>query len=110
MQRFILFVLVYASVVDYLTAPNPATGRGGWLPGSMAYLMELSGVVALLVVITLGTRDRFANVRGLYWVLFGALLASVVCGAIANSVNTGPIFAGTRNYLRAIPFFFLPAV
>ena len=35
---------------------------------------------------------------------------TVVCGLLTNGVESGPIFAGLRAYLRAIPLFFLPAV
>jgi hypothetical protein len=34
----------------------------------------------------------------------------IVCGILANSEAPGPVFAGLRSYMRAVPFFFLPAV
>ena len=57
-----------------------------------------------------GYRNRFQFVRPIYWLIFGALGLVAVCGAVVNQVEPGPLFAGIRNYLRALPFFFLPAV
>ena len=48
--------------------------------------------------------------RPVYWIVFGALGLVAVCGAVVNLAEPGPLFAGIRTYLRALPFFFLPAV
>jgi hypothetical protein len=37
-------------------------------------------------------------------------VVDVALGVLTNGVEPGPIFAGLRVYLRAIPLFFLPAV
>ncbi len=34
----------------------------------------------------------------------------MICGALANSLEPGPLFSGIRAYLRPIPLFFLAAV
>src|SRR6185312_6347323 len=34
----------------------------------------------------------------------------VLCGALANHLDPGPLVAGMRAYLRAVPFFFVPVV
>jgi hypothetical protein len=45
-----------------------------------------------------------------YWLVFGALGLTCACGVITNDVNAAPLLTGLRFYLRALPFFFLPAV
>ena len=55
-----------------------------------------------------GQRFRFVPVK--YWLVFGLMAIWIVCGVLANAVGTGPIVAGARTYLRALPFFLLPAV
>ena len=61
-------------------------------------------------MILLGTRNRFQFVRPQYWIVFGALVITIICGILVNSVDSGPVFAGIRTYLRAIPWFLVPAV
>ena len=63
---------------------------------------------------SLRDRTRYAepiSVRApAYWIVFGLLAFTLAAGVIVNGVESGPIFAGLRNYLRAIPWFFVPAV
>jgi hypothetical protein len=40
--------------------------------------------------------------------VFGGLVLTMSCGILANQVDSGPLFGGLRNYLRAMPLFFLP--
>jgi hypothetical protein len=82
----------------------------GAVPRQLKFLAEmLSGLVALYVIVA-GTRQHFHRVGAKYWVAFGALALILACGAITNGVGSGPIISGMRYYLRAIPFFLLPAV
>lgn len=99
----LLFLTVVMSV-PYLA------GRFKVLPPIFGYLPELLAALVLAYIIFAGTKSRFRYVRAEYWLAFGTIAAVMVCGIFANSVAPGPVFAGIRNYLRAIPLFFLPAV
>jgi hypothetical protein len=103
MHWLIQLLIVSTITFEYL-------GRNGILPGPAKYLCELLGGAALLYVVITGTRDRFRFVRAAYWVVFGSLVVSIACGAVINGLEAGPLFAGLRNYLRAVPLFLLPAV
>jgi len=103
MHYLILAIIIAVSVIDQLTASHI-------LPRPLAFLPEVLSAIALLYVGAVGARQRFCNVRTSYWFAFGGIALVMACGAIANDVAPGPIFAGMRYYLRAIPIFFLPAV
>ena len=82
----------------------------GWLPKLMTFLPEVFGIVAAAYVVAVGVRSRFRYVRSQYWLVFGLLAVVVGCGLLVNALDSGPLFAGIRTYLRAMPLFFLPAV
>jgi hypothetical protein len=103
MHYLILAIIIAVSVIDQLTASRI-------LPRPLAFLPELLSAVALLYVGAVGARQRFRNVRASYWFAFGGIALVMLCGVIANDVAPGPVVAGMRYYLRAIPIFFLPAV
>ena len=109
MRRLTLLMILCAPTLEYV-AGGDKFGRGGWLPGKAAFALELSGVLALLYVLFGGVRSRFRLVRPAYWLVFGALAATAACGILAAGTEPGPVFAGLRNYLRALPWFFVPAV
>lgn len=109
MQRLVLCMIAGVMILPYLSNGD-RLGRFRLLPGSFAYVPELMSGLALILVIALGVRDSFRFVRPAYWMVFGALLLSIVCGVVVNHVESGPVFAGIRLYLRALPWFFLPAV
>ena len=103
-MQFLVYAIITSSLCfEYL-------GDRGYAPTSIAYVQELLAVVAVLVVVIGGVQQRFGNVAAGYWLVFGALAVVVLCGLLTNGVESGPIFAGLRAYLRAIPLFFLPAV
>ncbi len=64
----------------------------------------------LLMVVLEGLRKGFRNVAPKYWMTFGALAFIITCSIFTNAVQPGPIFAGIRFYLRAIPLFLVPAI
>lgn len=103
MQFLVLAIVTSSLLFEYL-------GDAGYAPSALAYSQELLAMAAAGVVVVAGVQQRFANVLAGYWLMFGVLALVIVCGAITNAVDSGPIFAGLRAYLRAIPFFFLPAV
>jgi hypothetical protein len=100
--------LVYAIITSALCFNYLADA--GYAPSALAYAQELLAMAAAAVVVVVGVQQRFANVLAAYWFVFAGLLVTVVCGVLTSSVDSGPIFAGLRSYMRAIPFFFLPAV
>ncbi|MEO8464145.1 MAG: hypothetical protein ABI640_02300 [Gammaproteobacteria bacterium] len=103
MQFLILSMIVAVMSFPFLTSR-------GVLPQVFNYAPEIVALVACVTVVIVGVRSRFRYVRPVYWLIFGALLLATVCGAVANLLEPGPLFAGIRTYLRALPFFFLPAV
>jgi hypothetical protein len=103
MHYLVLAIIIAVSLIDQLTISHI-------FPKPLAFLPEFLSVLVLLYVVTLGARQRFQYVRTSYWFVFGAILIVMLCGAFANDVAPGPIFAGIRYYMRAIPIFFLPAV
>lgn len=109
MQSLTLAMIVVVTTFEFLVRGDD-WGRWAVLPSVAKYVPELLSLVAVLVVVFAGTRNRFQYVRPQYWLVFGALVLTIVCGILANSVDAGPILAGTRTYLRAIPWFLIPAV
>lgn len=76
----------------------------------IAYFPELLSIVACAYVLLEGARRRFRLVAAKYWLAFGALALVALCGVVTNGVQAAPLLSGLRFYLRAMPFFFLPAV
>lgn len=90
-------------VIEYLA-------ESGMIPKLAAFLPEVLGGVALLYVVVEGSRTRFRLVRGVYWLVFGAIAIHVLFGIVANEVAPGPIFIGLRYLIRGVPLFLLAAV
>ncbi len=109
MQALILMMFVVVTTFEYL-AKGDAFGRFAVLPGPAAYVAEMLSGLALGYVVLAGVRTRFQFVRPAYWIVFGMLVITIALGAVVNEVAAGPVFAGIRTYLRAIPWFFVPAV
>jgi hypothetical protein len=109
MQALTLFMIVAVTLFEFLTQGDH-WGRMKILPRSMGYIPELLGVAAAVYCVLMGPRTRFRNVRPAYWFVIIAFVLCVFFGLIANKVQVGPIFAGLRSYLRAVPWFFVPAV
>jgi hypothetical protein len=103
MHYLVLAIIISVSLIDQLTASHI-------LPKPLAFIPEVLSGLTVLYVVTAGARQRFQYVRTAYWFAFGGILLVMLCGAFANDVAPGPIFAGIRYYMRAIPLFFLPAV
>lgn len=103
MQPLVMMVLFAATVSDFATAK--------WaLPGVLKFVPEMLACIVTVMVLFEGIRKGFALVATKYWLVFGFATFIIVCGILTNSVGTGPILAGMRYYLRAIPLFVLPAV
>jgi hypothetical protein len=103
MNGLVLALILAVTTLGYLIGMHV-------VPRPMKYAVEIMSGLVLLVVLIGGTRNRFQFVRPAYWFAFAAVAATMLCGALANSIESGPLFAGLRSYLRAVPLFFLPAV
>jgi hypothetical protein len=80
------------------------------LPRIVRFLPEFLTFITVIVVFVLGVQTRFRFIAAHYWLVFALMSFIVIGGTLANNVEPGPTIAGMRYYLRAIPFFFLPAV
>ena len=109
MQGLTLLMMVAVTTFQFFQEGDK-WGQWAILPGGSQYVAEMLSAAALVFVLVAGTRNRFQFVRPAYWLAFGAMLVIIVCGILANGVEPGPIFAGIRAYLHAIPWFFVPAV
>jgi hypothetical protein len=103
MQVFLLVVFGCLLSCDFLVKALD-------LPNILHFVPEACSAVIMLYVIVEGTRQRFALVAPKYWLAFGSFALLIVCGVINNGTGSGTILSGMRFYLRAMPFFFLPAV
>lgn len=108
-QRLVLFMIFTTTIVVFLS-DGDRYGRFQFLPGAAGFLPEILSALAVLYVLVEGVRGRFRLIRGAYWIVFVMLLVTIVGGVLINKVDSGPIFAGLRAYLRAVPWFFLPLV
>ena len=89
-NEFLVYAIITSSLCfEYL-------GDQGYAPPSIAYAQEVLAVVAVLVVVVAGVQQRFGNVAAGYWLVFGALAVTLLCGLLTNGVESGPIFAGLR--------------
>lgn len=82
----------------------------GYLPEAAPFMLEVFSMAALVFVVARGVQNGFRYVRPAYWLIFSTVLVSIAAGVLANRVEPGPIVSGLRYYVRAIPFFLLPAV
>ena len=103
MHVLMLIVLVLASVCEAIAL--------AWKPASLVkFAPEVMSILVAAAVFFEGVRKGFPNVATKYWIVFGSLAFIVICGILTNSVGSGPVFAGIRIYIRAMPLFFVPAV
>ena len=79
-------------------------------PQILKFLPELMSGLVLVCVILAGTKRRFDLVAPKYWLVFGALVLVILCGLATNGVSSAPLVEELRFYLRAMPFFFVPAI
>jgi hypothetical protein len=79
-------------------------------PGPVKFIPEMLSAFAAIFVIFGGIQTKFRDLPREYLLLFSSVMILIICGAIANQVGTGPILAGARYFIRAIPFFFLSCV
>ncbi|HKT75076.1 MAG TPA: hypothetical protein VJQ47_19490 [Steroidobacteraceae bacterium] len=79
-------------------------------PSTLKFIPEMLSCVLAMMVLLRAIRGGIATIAAKYWIVFAFLAFIIICGIFSNGVGSGPILAGMRYYLRAIPLFFVPAV
>ena len=103
MNKFIYLLFGSVFFLDYLAIKLDI------IDGSIALLPDILSMVAALVILVLaGSRDSAIPKK--YVILFLCLLAVILIGIASNATTAGSLIIGIRNYLKFLPFFFLPAV
>jgi hypothetical protein len=105
MRIYMYLVIVVCMLAAFVSSPDV-----GLAPGVVKFLPDLMSVCTVIYVVLAGTRQRFRYVGFKYWLIFAALTLAIVCGPLINHEAPGAVINGMRYYLRAIPFFLLPAV
>jgi hypothetical protein len=103
MQGIVLLVFLIVTLAGFAAGSLPPLR-------SIAYLPEVFSLLVGAYVLFEGARRRFRLISSRYWLTFSALGLVALCGVLANGVQAAPLLTGLRFYLRALPFFFLPAV
>jgi hypothetical protein len=108
---YYLFYLVLASsaMAEFFTTSYKGTGLP-ILPGPVKFLPEMLSAAYATFVVVAGLRQKFSSVPVKYLLVSGMIVVIIVCGVLVNDVAPGPVLAGMRYYLRALPFLFFPAV
>lgn len=75
----------------------------------IAWLPEVLSIIAIVIVV-LRLAGRDSAIAGKYVVVFAALIGVILIGIATNSTSAGTLIVGIRNYLKFLPFFFIPAV
>ena len=103
MNKFIYLLFASVFFLDYMAV------KLGIIHTSIAWLPDILSMIAVLVVVVLaGSRGGASSTK--YVVLFLCLIAVILIGLASNSTTAGSLVVGIRNYLKFLPFFFLPAV
>ena len=76
----------------------------------LVLLPELVSAVAVLALLNYLLAGRRWSLDMRYWVVLAAYLFVLIFGFFAQTMPSGAIVSGMRNYLKFLPFFLLPAV
>jgi hypothetical protein len=81
-------------------------------PGArlLKFIPELLSAVVLIYVVLKGAQHRFAFIAPKYWLLIAGLTLVIICGVVSGGAAPAPMISELRFYVRAAPFFLLPAV
>jgi hypothetical protein len=103
MQALVIITFCVAMLMDFATT-NPL------VPGVLKFTPELLSLIITVLILFRSLRGGLSTISAKYWFTFGFLSFVIVCGIFTNGVGPGPMLAGMRYDLRAIPLFLLPAV
>lgn len=104
MQFFIYALFVSIFFFEFLERYGLSLRQLTWLPE----LLSIS--ILIMIVIYLLPKIKVIYLSPWYLVIFMLLAMEFAAGVILNQVPTNIVFLGIRNYLKYIPFFFLPVV
>ena len=103
MQKLIYLLFLSCFLPEYLFSIGAA-------PRLLTYLPEVLSIMGMAAVVFYGLRNKEVHLPPAYTLLFLFIGLHLVFGILANHVSTTTIFAGSRTYLKYLPFFFLPVV
>jgi len=86
------------------------TESRGWLPNEFILLPDVLAIIAAVIVLFLAARHKRLDIPARYVVVLGTAGFVLTAGIIINDVSAMTIIAAVRNYLKYLPFFFLPIV
>jgi hypothetical protein len=104
MHGLVIALLIQILVVEYLIESRDL------LHPYMILVPEALSAVAMLVVLLRIMGGARVDFDWRYGVFIVALLFTLVVGYMIQDVPDGAMLAGTRSYLKFLPFFLLPAV
>lgn len=99
---YALFISIF--FFDYLSLQvGVLTRYATWTP-------ELLSMVTTVAVVFLAAVGKRNAIPAKYMILVTIFVVHVFIGLVLNAVPAGAVIAGLRNYLKFLPFFFLPMV
>jgi hypothetical protein len=104
MHALVIALLIQILVVEYLIESRDL------LHPYMILVPEGLSAIAMLVVLLRIMGGARVDFDWRYGVFIVALLFTLVVGYMIQDVPDGAMLAGTRSYLKFLPFFLLPAV
>lgn len=102
----VLLYALFASLfsVEWLAFSVKAAGRVlTWIP-------EILSLIAMVLVFVVAALRREIDLPYRYGVFLAAFLMITLGWSVVSGVPSGVLLAGTRSYLKYLPFFLLPLV
>jgi hypothetical protein len=104
-MQFLVYVMIVTVLLgEYLQR------EAGLLPRAFALFPDLISLIAAAIVCARLPLNRFRDVHVPIMMVLGLLSFNLISGALVNELKPGVVVNGIRQYLVAMPFFFLPLV
>ncbi len=104
MLIFVYTILIVAFVGEYILIKLGVPSTIATMP------LEMLSAITVIVVIARAISRKSITLHFKYVLILFFMLMMIFANTIINQVQPGSIFYGIREYLRFIPFFFIPAV
>ena len=104
MTTLLSLLIISTFTVDYFAV------KLGVISRFFTVIPEVFSLVIVLIVAARGIALRQWQQPTKYVWIFVALFLACMIGAVAESVDPGPLTSGLRNYFKFVPLFLLPAV
>ena len=104
MNAFICLLITILFFVEWVTRSN------GWLPNEFRLLPDLLSIFAAAFVLIQISRRQYFAMPTRFLVLLATILFVLTAGLVINQVSSFVVINGLREYLKYLPFFFLPAL